>query len=296
MGSVRLPRDLGTRRKSGRVPRNLPYVVAEIVLLALLGWAVARLFWTMLTTVAPIGLWPQPASGAAIADRSLLARFDPFFRLADAGGPAVVTSLPLKLTGTRVDQAMGRGSAIILTPDGQQASFAVGDTIVPGVTLKSVAFDSVTVDRGGVSEQLFIDQSKPAEVAGAGAPTAVAQPPAGAPSVGVAPPPVAQRSPSAQGPGQPPPRPPGPNLGAALAPRIEKGAVTGLVVSPQGSGGLAAAAGMQAGDVLISVNGTAIHSPEDAARIAVGLPANGDVSFSVDRGGKIITLTTKVPK
>ena len=37
--------------------------------------------------------------------------------------------------GIRQDQASGRGAAIIATPDGLQRSFAVGEEIVPGVTL-----------------------------------------------------------------------------------------------------------------------------------------------------------------
>ena len=33
---------------------------------------------------------------------------------------------------------------------------------MPGVVLESVAFDNVTIDRGGTSEQIFLDQSTPA--------------------------------------------------------------------------------------------------------------------------------------
>ena len=64
-------------------------------------------------------------------------------------GPAVVTSLNLKLYGVREDRATGRGSAIIALPDGRQLSFAVGEEIMPGVALAAVGFDNVTIDRGG---------------------------------------------------------------------------------------------------------------------------------------------------
>ena len=66
-----------------------------------------------------------------------------------AGGPVVVTSLNLKLYGVREDRATGRGSAIIALPDGRQLSFAVGEEIMPGVTLTAVGFDNVTISRGG---------------------------------------------------------------------------------------------------------------------------------------------------
>src|SRR3546814_9047003 len=84
----------------------------------------------------------------------------PFFR---AGQPAsgrevVVTSLALQVYGIRLNEGSGLGSAIIETPDGMQSSFAVGDAILPGVVLKAVAFDHVSIDRGGAEEQIFIDR------------------------------------------------------------------------------------------------------------------------------------------
>jgi general secretion pathway protein C len=35
----------------------------------------------------------------------------------------------------------------------------VGEEIMPGVRLAAVEFESVTLDRGGAREQLYIDQS-----------------------------------------------------------------------------------------------------------------------------------------
>ena len=79
----------------------------------------------------------------------------------------MVTSLNLKLYGVREDRATGRGSAIIALPDGRQLSFAVGEEIMPGVTLTAVGFDNVTISRGGTAEQIFLDQSPPAQTVGA---------------------------------------------------------------------------------------------------------------------------------
>src|SRR3546814_14461007 len=67
---------------------------------------------------------------------------------------------------TTLFRSTGRGSAIVGTPDGEQRSFAVGEEIVPGVTLLAVNFDSVTISRGGTAEQMFLDQSPPATVVG----------------------------------------------------------------------------------------------------------------------------------
>jgi general secretion pathway protein C len=94
----------------------------------------------------------------ALPTGPIVVAVDPFF----PAGPAAadtVSSLDLVLLGTRVDAASGRGSAILATPDGQQKSVGVGEEIMPGVRLAAVEFESVTLDRGGALEQLYIDQS-----------------------------------------------------------------------------------------------------------------------------------------
>ena len=136
----------------------------------LLGWAAAglvaaRLVWLVATPAGPLGV---PAAAPPIG--LVLVAVDPFF----PQGPAVsdaVSNLDLVLLGTRVDAASGRGSAIIATPDGQQKSVGVGEEIMPGVRLGAVEFESVTLDRSGTREQLFIDQT--------GGGRDAAQPPAG---------------------------------------------------------------------------------------------------------------------
>jgi general secretion pathway protein C len=159
-----------SRRLIGRARGVNGWTLLELALLALIALQCARLIWTALTPVGPLGEW---RSGDVGDDSSsgVLAAFDPFFRLSGAAGPVTVTSLNLKLFGVRQDQASGRGSAIIAGSDGQQRSVAVGEEIEPGVTLKSVDFDSVTISRGGSDEQLFMDQSQ--------APASVVTPPAG---------------------------------------------------------------------------------------------------------------------
>ncbi len=163
---MRLALDPRSRRLLRRVPRTTVYSALELVLLSLLAMQCARLVWTIVTPVDPIGDWKAPSALRAPVpgSQALLGGFDPFFRLSDGNAPVVVTSLNLKLFGVREDRASGRGSAIIATPEGQQRSFAVGEEIVPGVTLVSVGFDSVTISRGGAQEQLFLDQSASAPV------------------------------------------------------------------------------------------------------------------------------------
>jgi general secretion pathway protein C len=251
-----------------RLPRLTVYSAAELLLLVLLAVQGARLIWTLLTPLEPVGDWKASSALVLPASSGVLAGFDPFFRLS-AGGPVVVTSLNLTLHGVREDRATGRGSAIIALPDGRQMSFAVGEEIMPGVVLTGVGFDNVTISRAGTAEQLFLDQSEPAPAAGGPVP--------GAPQVAT----PAQQA--------------GPFSGSAMnfEPRIAGGGINGIIVTPGADGGQAfAAAGFQPGDVIVSVNGQRITSLDQARSAAAG--ANGAVNVMVDRGGRAVALRVRL--
>lgn len=191
----------------------------EVSLLILVAVLLARLVWAIVTPAGPLGE-ARPTQIALQGNDN----FDPFFRVDAQPGSMVVTSLALKLFGVRVDEAVGGGSAIIETPDGVQSSFGVGDEIMPGVILKQVAFDSVTIDRNGAAEQLFLDQSVAAPVAKVATPTPVAEPEA-------------------------------PQAG-------DGGKVAGITIAPGGAGDMMLQAGLQPGDRVMAVNGQPVNSIE----------------------------------
>lgn len=278
---MRLSLDARARRLLRRLPHYNLYSAAELLLLALLAVLGARLFWVIVTPVDPLGDWRLvDRTAGALANRGqLFGTFDPFFRLAPSG-PAVVTSLQLKLFGTRLNEASGRGSAIIAGPDGVQTSYGVGEEIMPGVVLKAVAFDSVTVDRGGAEEQLFLDQSTPA---------AAAAPPADTPAPSIA---LDQPAPPAGG--QTFTRE---QLGSGIqfAPRNEGGRTTGIVLRPGGDGGVFSGAGFREGDILVSVNGQPVSSPGDAARLAQAAPG-ANLSVQVERGGQTVPIVITIAR
>lgn len=275
---MRISLDSRAQRLLRRVSRTNIYTGLELLLLTLLAIQCARLAWTMITPVGPIGDWRPDSALRPAAPASLLGSFDPFFRISGQSGPVVVTSLNLKLYGIRQDQASGRGSAIIATPDGVQRSFAVGEEIVPGVTLTSVDFDSVTISRGGTAEQLFMDQSPAAEVVAPGPPTVPAAP--AAPLVEV--PPLPGAAPAA----------PRVDFAADIAfqPRITGDGVTGLTVAPQGSGEGFRALGLRPGDVVVAVNGRRINNAQRAGSFASDLSAARRATVQVERDGRIVTL------
>lgn len=234
--------------------------LAEALLAALAAAMLARLLWALSTPAGPIGTPPPPAA-PSIIDPQALAAFDPFFRRLSAG-PEALSSLDLILMGTRVDRASGRGSAILALPDETQASFVVGEEVLPGVRLAEVAFDSAVLDNGGNRESLFLDQSLPAS--------------------------TSQVPSASQDASDAPARP---RLAADLqaVPRLEGGQISGLILTPKGSGTAFAAAGLQPGDVLTRVDGVAVAALGDPAALSRRLDAGG-LTLDLERGGQSRTV------
>lgn len=278
---MRLKFDARARAILRRLPVVNVYSFAELLLLAGLAAQCARLVWTVATPVAPLGDWRPAEPIVPGSPGDILRGFDPFFRISGAQGPAAVTALNLKLFGTRIDEAMGRGSAIIAGPDGLQKSVSIGEEVAPGAVLKAVAFDHITIERGGVPEDLFLDQS-------GGAPD-VANP--------------AAASPAAQTPAPLTGRPPASAKGITMQqfqadigfiPRIDGGRVSGLTVRSQGSGNAFRAAGLRDGDVVTALGGRPVTSPDDIRTAAAGFASGGTVPLTVERGGQTLSLSVTV--
>lgn len=246
----------------------------ELSILALVAWQVSHLGWTIVTPVTPLGDWQPLATTTAGIDRSIIGSFDPFFRQQVDAGPASVSAAGMTLVGTRVDTVSGRGSAIITLSDNSQASVLVGETVQPGVTLQAVEFDSVTLDRNGTREKLFLDQSSgttPITPDSAGIAGKLSEtPPSGA-------------------------LPPKLAADVMVTPRLQGSSITGYVLTPKGSGVAFAGAGLEPGDVLVSVDGASVTSLGDPATIARQLDAGG-IAIGVERGGRTVTLRIGGPR
>jgi general secretion pathway protein C len=155
---------------------------------------------------------------------------------------------------------------------------------MPGVRLKAVAFDHVTIDRGGASEDLFLVQPEQA-------PATVAAP-NGPPLIGN----------GAGGGGAAVPTAPGAK-GITLAqiksdigfiPRIDGGRVTGLTVRAQGAGAGFRAAGLRDGDVVTQIGGRPVSGQADIERIGVQYAKGGTLSITVERGGDTVPLAITI--
>ena len=253
---------------------------------------IARLFWVMLASTGAFGDWRpfEPTIPGSAARTALFSTFDPFYRDATASGGVVqqVTSLPFRLYGIRINEGSGLGSAIIADQSGQQSAFSVGEEIMPGVTLKAVAFDHVVISRNGAEENLFIDQS-------GGAPATAPVAPAGPP------PPLAGNGTTLN------PPPPLPSSGSepissqailngiSFTPRTENGAVTGVVLNAQGAGDIFSRAGFRPGDIVAQYNGAPIRSPQDLLSIKNAIKPGARLTLMVERGAATVPIAIIIP-
>ncbi|GGB57640.1 type II secretion system protein N [Blastomonas aquatica] len=242
----------------------------------------ARLIWTVVTPIAPLGDWQARTANvmSAPSRAALFASFDGFDRAAAATGDAsaAVTSLDLTLYGLRMNEASGGGSAIIAGSDGVQRSYDVGEEVASGVTLVQVLFDHVVLERGGLRESLFIDQSVPADTVGDTA---------AAPATGAQPLPVVQAGPlTAEA----------ITAGISFAPRTENGRATGFAVTPKADGAVFAQAGFKPGDIVVEINGRKVSSVADGAALAGQLRPGARLSLLVERGTETLPIALIIPE
>lgn len=247
--------------------------VVEAALILLLLVQGGRLIWLF---AAPT---PQATQARPLpeVDLGVLSRFDAFFRNGGAGEQTAPSDGGgLTLFGVRADGA-GGGSAIIGLADGRQVSVGAGEELEPGLKLTSVAPDHVMLSRGGAPFRLdFPDMISGAAPA---APEAAAQPAAPSPE-----------SASAEGAVVDPQRL---IAQAGLRPRIKGLGVNGLTVSASGDGGELRNAGLRSGDVILSVNGTALNSPQALVALRGQLADAPSAQIQFERDGQVRSTTVR---
>lgn len=261
--------------------------LATAILAGLLLWQLLRLVFLLLSPIIPVGGWqPRQAVIAPLEEReAILSRYNPFTgqSLAATGqpnGPARVTALDLVLYGTRMNAVTGGGAAIIAGADGVQTNFLIGDEVLPGVTLVAVAFDNVTLERGGVRESLFIDQSNDVASIGGNEQSA------------------ADNADQAEQDG-------GKDFevnvdalskGLSFQPRKVGNKVTGLSIGPQSNDLALDWLGFQSGDIVVQYDNVDISSAEDANAFLQKMKPGARFSVLVERGASIVPIAIILPE
>lgn len=254
--------------------------VLEVLLVVLLAAQAARLLWMLLVPIAPIG-----ASAATMpiqAAAPSLPMVDLFFRSAShAASSGNDEALGYSLHGVRTD---GMDGSAILEKDGRQASHAVGREIAPGIRLEEVGTDYAVLVSGNQRHRLELPRHSTARTAsrpvalpsGAQARTTV-QPAAATPAPATAATPAtAARKPPASD-------------NAATQPE------DGYSIPAGGDNPLLRQAGLQPGDVVLSVNGRAVD-PARLGELKQALDGQSQATIRYRRGGTTHTATVKAPQ
>jgi general secretion pathway protein C len=246
----------------GRTVR--PAVLVEAALWLLLAVQAARLAWIFLEPVGPVGAAAPASTIGAVPPMPLAALQDPFYRSSNDAGHAAPAGLDgYRLHGVRIGV---QPSAAIIGHDGRQRAYRTGDTIAPGVLLAAVGGDHVLLQTGQGPGRLDLATAGPGPAAGDSARLLpAAQPTAGASGTSVEP---AQL------------------LAQAGLRAHEDG---GYALIPRGDDSALRRAGLQAGDVLLAVDGQPL-TPERLAELQQHLSGRTGATLSVRRDGVVRTV------
>lgn len=252
----------------------------ELALALVLAVQLGRLILIAVEPAGPAATNTPPAALKPV-DYAVFQRFDAFFRTGGQSSLAEASAAgsgQMRLYGLRSDGA-GGGSAIIGLADGRQVSVGVGEEVEPGLVLRGVGADHVTLARGGsVSRLVFTDL--PMGVA------PVPPPPPGPQTVTPTPAPAVSVAPAGAS------IDPARLLGqAGLRPRMRGARLDGFTVSGAGDAAVLRAAGLQAGDVILAVNGQPLDSLERIAALRSQLANSAGAELRIERDGQVQTST-----
>ena len=250
-----------------------------VALVLVLAWQLAYWTWVFFTPPRTSSSAP-PQTGAV--DLAAIARL--FGASPPAGTPAAAAGGSLRLKGVIAPTPGVVASAIFSTGSGRDIGVPIHGEVQPGVKLAEVHPDHVVLSRAGVRERIDLDQ--PRSTAASSRPGARQQ----GFRVNVA------RS--------------GANnfsfsrgeLDAALKDPNQLNYLGQIGTPPGGGarldqappGSLAQKLGLQPGDVIRKVNGQAIASPGDLARLYTQFNSLSVIQAEVQRGGAIVQLSYSI--
>ncbi len=247
-------------------------VVAALVIV--LAWQLAHWTWVFF---APAPAHSAPAGGAG-TDLAVAARL---FGGTSAAGASSAPSSSLRLKGVVAPTPGTAASAIFGTGSGRDLAVFLDGEVQPGVKLVEVKPDHVFVSRGGIRERIELEKPMASARATPGTRTAPGF------RINVA-------------------RSGGNNftlsrkeLDDALKDPNQLNYLGRIGIAPQGgvrmeaapSGSLAQKLGLQPGDVIRKVNGQAVASAGDLARLYQQFATLSLVQAEVQRGGAIVQLS-----
>lgn len=285
-----------------RVTRWLPTTLNGGMLLLLVA-SLAQWTWQLVKPpLPPPAVAPPPAAAPAstFSVQPLLAAhlFGQAAEELNGRRPEGLPLSRLNLALTGVVLSAPGGYALISVNGREQEPYAVGQSVTEGTLLEAVYPERAVIRRNGALESLVLKEidSMPVQIATAPVMTAPATNPSSVPSAPMSASAAVSGSPAeSEEPIYIAPtdqtaariNPPHLMKQATLMPARE-GGVTVRLIQP---GSLYEKLKMRSGDVIKSINGQQINSPQDAFRLYQQLPQTGPVQIEVVRGGRSQFLT-----
>jgi len=279
-------------------PGKIP-LLTEILLVAVLAWMVSG--WLLpASTVKLSGL--SQKTGVSTASLPSLAKLVtvPLFGkalaptqvirpVAQQPKPVVVSPLRIKLLGTIVAQE--HGAAIIALRQGsEQQVFFIGDTIQPGVILKTVEAEAIVVERNGKLERISLEQGP--RLTSSALPLRPTMGGATAPvTAGVSPSTFITAQTTRKSMSRNQLQKQLQNFPALLSqarvmPHLVHGKAAGFMISEIAPGSLYQQAGLQNGDIIVSVNGKRITGAKQAMSMYQTLQTASAIDLELLRAGQ----------
>ena len=189
---------------------------------------------------------------------------------APAPGPAPISNIPLVLVGVLAASDPSLGVAILGPTADTAKVYLVKDTLPGGARLYGVQPDRVLIDRGGSIESLLLPRQSPSAM---GARTAAPPPPMA--NVAARAEQIVQQGPAA--------------LAQVMRPQVvlgPDGKQQGFRVFPGASRQAFSRLGLQAGDLVTAINGTALDDPGVGTNVFNTLATSPNARVTVLRDGK----------
>ncbi|HVT35945.1 MAG TPA: type II secretion system protein GspC [Nevskiaceae bacterium] len=284
--------------------RHLRWLVAAVngALAVAVGYALARLLWTLLPIPAAMTWHPAPAAVAApsapaaagtnleaVVSAHLFGQYQAPTTQANLEA-APETHLNLTLFGILAGSTDTDSRALIGQQNGDEAPYAVGQDVVHGVTLQAIFPDRVILSRNGSLETLRLDKDAPIK---GSAPAAVANNNSGD-----------DDNDSSPGPA---------NSGLAqiretilsdpskaadyirVQPAVSPGGGTrGYRIYPGKDRTIFTSAGLRPGDLVTAVNGIQLDDGQKALQTLNDLKGAGSVTLTLERGGQTQTVNVSL--
>ncbi|SDU17050.1 type II secretion system protein GspC [Halopseudomonas salegens] len=282
---------------AARIPLDTLLRFATLLLALVCALLLARLTWIVLEPSIMLPAYEPPTAASASAGErnrrsagfAELARLSVFGQAAQSAGVVTIdapdTSLNWVLKGVFADPDPARSAAILTTQGQSERLYRVGADLPGNVRLDQVLGDRVLLARDGVLETLRLQKrSEQRSGSRAGSSSAAPERMVDIPSEDMGGMPRIDREAWTSDPQR--------FLEVVSAnPVMVDGEVYGLEVNPARNEREFTAAGLEPGDVIISVEGTPVAEINDYRDILQELGSSSSVALYLERNGEPLSLT-----